>query len=98
MEVPEEYVIEAYRLLGFSLHPDPNPVNRVFIDEHGMLFFHPVLDDGLMELEFVVRDIEGTEGTMGMEVGWAHRVWLPTLAEVLKGTEFELDVDYTTED
>ena len=60
-----------------------------------MVFFHPVLDGGLMELEFIVLDIEGT---MGMEVGWAHRIWLPTLAEILKGTDFELDADYTPED
>ena len=53
---------------------------------------NPVLDGGLMELEFIVLDIEGTEGTMGMAPAWAHRVWLPTLA-ILKGTEFELDVD-----
>ena len=99
MEVPEEYVIEAYRRLDFLLRPDPDDHdNLVFDDGQGMVFFHPVLDGGLMELEFIVLDIEGTEGTMGMEAGWAHRIWLPTLAEVLQGTEFELDVDYTTED
>ena len=38
-------------------------------------------DENYMDIEGTARKLDG------------HSVWLPTLAEVLKGTEFELDVD-----
>ncbi len=90
MQIPEKYVIEAYRLLGFSVRPDPNPKHLVCVADDGWLFFHEILEDSMMELEFIVQDIESTEGTMGMQIGWARNVWLPALAEVLKGTDYKL--------
>ena len=97
MEIPEGYVIEAFRRLGFYL-VEQDPRYRVFVDKDSMEFFLPVLDGGMMQLVFMLQDMETTEGIEGMELGWTRETWLPTLAEVLKGTEFELDVDYTTED
>lgn len=97
MQVPEEHVIEAFSRLGFSvIEQDSNYL--VLADDSGMSFFLPVLDGGMMELPFMLQDMETTEGHMGMEQGWTYETWLPTLTEVLKGTEFELDVDDTIED
>ncbi len=99
MEIPKDYVIEAYRRLGYSLRPDSDDRTQlIFDDGQGMMFFHPLLEGGLVELQFALMDIQTTEGIMGMEAGWAHDTWLPSLAEVLKGTEFELDEGGSPED
>lgn len=99
MEIPKHYVIETYHRLGFVLRSVPDdPHSLVFDDGQGMMLFHPLLEGDLMELQFVLMDIQSTEGIMGMEAGWANDTWLPTLAQVLKGTEFELDEDGSPED
>ena len=98
MEIPRDFVIEAYRLLGFALVPDPAYNNLVFDDGQGMMFFHQQPANGMLDLYFVLLDIESTEGPNGMEPGWTHETWLPRLADVLRGTEYELSDDDTPND
>ena len=86
-DVPAHYIIEAYARLGFTVE-EGGFAQLSFRNEEGVLLFHAMRREGMINVPIALEDIEIVEAINSLPSGWGRETWLAALLDVMQDPYF----------